>query len=104
MPENSVRRLLDLRHASHMWIIDAALAKMDAELSVDLPKAPAGGKAAWRRAAFCPFPFLLISCIAPHKSVCGADSLTTPSCSRNVRSLAKVRRAGPVRRPGNPIP
>jgi antitoxin HicB len=38
MPENSVRRLLDLRHSSHMWIIDEALAKMNAELSVDLPK------------------------------------------------------------------
>jgi antitoxin HicB len=46
MPENSVRRLLDLRHASHMWIIDEALAKMNAELSIDLPKAPAGGRAA----------------------------------------------------------
>jgi antitoxin HicB len=46
MPENSVRRLLDLRHASQMWIIDEALAKMKAELSIDLPKAPAGGKAA----------------------------------------------------------
>lgn len=39
MPENSVRRLLDLRHKSHMWIIDEALAKMNAELSIDLPKA-----------------------------------------------------------------
>src|ERR1700686_3993805 len=38
MPENSVRRLLDLRHSSHMWIIDAALAKMKSELSIDLPK------------------------------------------------------------------
>lgn len=38
MSENSVRRLLDLRHSSHMWIIDDALAKMDAELSIDLPK------------------------------------------------------------------
>jgi antitoxin HicB len=46
MSENSVRRLLDLRHASQMWIIDQALAKMNAELSIDLPKAPAGGKAA----------------------------------------------------------
>ena len=44
MPENSVRRLLDLGHASHMWIIDAALAKMNANLSIDLPrlKRPAG--------------------------------------------------------------
>jgi antitoxin HicB len=40
-PENSVRRLLDLRHASHMWIVDAALAKMNTELSIDLPKARA---------------------------------------------------------------
>jgi len=39
MPENSVRRLLDLRHGSHMWIIDEALSKMNAELSIDLPKA-----------------------------------------------------------------
>lgn len=46
MPENSVRRLLDLRHASQMWIIDAALAKMNAELPIDLPKAGTGGKAA----------------------------------------------------------
>ncbi|HYB11085.1 MAG TPA: type II toxin-antitoxin system HicB family antitoxin [Alphaproteobacteria bacterium] len=46
MPENSVRRLLDLRHSSHMWIIDAALAKMKAELPIDLPKARARGKAA----------------------------------------------------------
>jgi antitoxin HicB len=35
VPENSVRRLLDLRHSSHMWVIDEALAKMDAELSID---------------------------------------------------------------------
>ena len=46
MPENSVRRLLDLRHSSHLWIIDAALAKMNAELSIDLPKVRSGGKAA----------------------------------------------------------
>jgi antitoxin HicB len=46
MPENSVRRLLDLRHSSHMWIIDEALAKMNAELSVDLPKLRPRGKAA----------------------------------------------------------
>ena len=39
MPENSVRRLLDLRHSSQMWIIDEALAKMNAELAIDLPKA-----------------------------------------------------------------
>jgi antitoxin HicB len=46
MPENSVRRLLDLRHSSHMWVIDAALAKMNAELSIDLPKVRPSGKAA----------------------------------------------------------
>jgi antitoxin HicB len=46
MPENSVRRLLDLRHSSHMWIIDEALKKMDAELSIDLPKARGRSKAA----------------------------------------------------------
>jgi antitoxin HicB len=46
MSENSVRRLLDLRHGSQMWIIDAALAKMKAELSIDLPKRRATGKAA----------------------------------------------------------
>ncbi len=38
-PENSVRRLLDLRHSSHMWVIDEAMAKMNAELPIDLPKA-----------------------------------------------------------------
>jgi hypothetical protein len=38
MPENSVRRLLDLRHSSQMWVIDEALAKMDVELPIDLPK------------------------------------------------------------------
>ena len=46
MPENSVRRLLDLRHSSHMWIIDEALAKMNAELAIDLPKATASDEAA----------------------------------------------------------
>ncbi len=46
MPENSVRRLLDLRHKSHMWIIDEALAKMNVELAIDLPKARPSGKVA----------------------------------------------------------
>jgi antitoxin HicB len=46
MPENSVRRLLDLHHSSQMWIIDAALAKMNAELPIDLPKVRPTGKAA----------------------------------------------------------
>jgi len=45
-PENSVRRLLDLRHNSHMWLIDEALAKMHAELPVDLPKVRSDGRAA----------------------------------------------------------
>src|SRR5260221_2150279 len=46
MSENAVRRLLDLHHSSHMWIIDEALAKMNAELSIDLPKVRTRGKAA----------------------------------------------------------
>ena len=46
MSENSVRRLLDLHHSSHMWIIDEALAKMNAELPIDLPKVRPSGKAA----------------------------------------------------------
>jgi antitoxin HicB len=46
MPENSVRRLLDLRHSSHMWVIDEALAKMNSELSIDLPKPRPRRKAA----------------------------------------------------------
>lgn len=46
MPENSVRRLLDLRHSSHMWVIDEALKKMNAELTIDLPKVRARRKAA----------------------------------------------------------
>jgi antitoxin HicB len=46
MPENSVRRLLDLHHQSHLWIIDEALSKMNAELDIDLPKPRARGKAA----------------------------------------------------------
>jgi antitoxin HicB len=47
MPENSVRRLLDLHNSSHMWIIDDALAKMNTEPSIDLPKVRPTGKAAW---------------------------------------------------------
>ena len=46
MPENSVRRLLDLRHSSQMWVIDEAMAKMSAELSIDLPKARVRRRAA----------------------------------------------------------
>jgi plasmid maintenance system antidote protein VapI len=37
VPENSVRRLLDLRHSSQMGIVDAALAKINAELPIGLP-------------------------------------------------------------------
>ena len=50
MPENSVRRLLDLRHSSQMWIIDEALAKMNAELSIELPRRE-GAKARARSAS-----------------------------------------------------
>jgi antitoxin HicB len=46
MPENSVRRLLDLHHQSQMWVIDQALAKMNAELPIDLPKLRPGKEAA----------------------------------------------------------
>jgi antitoxin HicB len=38
VPENSVRRILGLRQRSQMGIIDAALAKMNAELSIELPE------------------------------------------------------------------
>ena len=44
--ENSLRRLLDLRHRSQMGVIDAALAKMNAELSIDLPEKRPRGRAA----------------------------------------------------------
>ena len=46
VPENSVRRLLDLRHSSQMGIVDAALAKMNAELPIGLPSARTRGRAA----------------------------------------------------------
>jgi hypothetical protein len=46
MPENSVRRLLNLRHSSQMWIIDEALSKMKSELAIDLPRPPPRKKAA----------------------------------------------------------
>jgi antitoxin HicB len=52
VPENSVRRLLDLRHSSQMWIVDAALAKMNAELPIGLPSIRTSGKqhnTAWFR-------------------------------------------------------
>lgn len=38
--------MLDLRHNSQMWVIDEALARMNAELSIDLPKAGIGRNAA----------------------------------------------------------
>jgi predicted RNase H-like HicB family nuclease len=44
--ENAVRRLLDLRHNSHFWVIDEALAKMHASLQIDLPIHPAHKHAA----------------------------------------------------------
>ena len=46
VPENSVRRLLDLRHSSQMAIVDAALAKMNAELPIGLPSTRTRGRAA----------------------------------------------------------
>jgi antitoxin HicB len=46
MAENSVRRLLDLRHSSHMWVVDEALKAMNTELSIDLPHPRARRKAA----------------------------------------------------------
>lgn len=45
-PENSVRLLLDLKHSSHMRVIDAAPARMQAELPIDLPKARGRTRAA----------------------------------------------------------
>ena len=46
MSENAVRRLLDLRHNSQLWVIDAALAKMNASLSIELPASHIAPKAA----------------------------------------------------------
>lgn len=46
VPENSVRRLLDLNHNSHMSAIDDAMDKMNAELPIDLPPARSRKKAA----------------------------------------------------------
>ena len=46
VPENSVRRLLDLHHSSQMGIIDAALAKMKTELPIGLPSTRTRGRAA----------------------------------------------------------
>jgi antitoxin HicB len=44
--ENAVRRLLNLRHNSQMWVIDQALARMGKHLSIDLPTVDLEGKAA----------------------------------------------------------
>jgi antitoxin HicB len=46
VPENSVRRLLDLRHSSQMGIVDTALEKMNAELPIGLPSIRTRGRAA----------------------------------------------------------
>ena len=46
LSENSVRRLLDLRHNSQMWLIDEALARMNASLSIRLPAKRSRGEAA----------------------------------------------------------
>jgi len=46
MSDNAVRRLLDLRHRSQMWVVDAEMAKINAELPIDLPGPAAGGRAA----------------------------------------------------------
>jgi ribosome-binding protein aMBF1 (putative translation factor) len=46
VPENSVRRLSDLRHSSQMGIVDTALAKMNAELRIRLFGTPTRGRAA----------------------------------------------------------
>ena len=46
VPENSVRRLLDLRHSTQMGIVDAALAKMSAELPIGLPSTRTRARAA----------------------------------------------------------
>ena len=44
--ENSLRRLLHLCHRSQMGVIDAALAKMNAELPIGLPSLRVRGRAA----------------------------------------------------------
>ena len=43
MQENAVRRLLNLRHSSRMWIIDEALARMKRELNIDISSQPHRG-------------------------------------------------------------
>ena len=44
--ENAVRRLLDLRHNSHLWVIDEALARMGRRLSIELAEAEIDNEAA----------------------------------------------------------
>jgi len=44
--ENAVRRLLDLRHNSHLWVIDEALARMGRRLSIELAEAEIDDRAA----------------------------------------------------------
>jgi antitoxin HicB len=44
--ENAVRRLLDLRHNSHMWVIDEALARMGRQLSIEPAAHGIDGRAA----------------------------------------------------------
>jgi ribosome-binding protein aMBF1 (putative translation factor) len=44
--ENAVRRLLDLRHNSHLWVIDDALARMGRRLSIELAAESLDGRAA----------------------------------------------------------
>jgi hypothetical protein len=43
--ENAVRRLLDLRHNSHLWVIDEALARMGRRLSIGLAEAEIDNRA-----------------------------------------------------------
>jgi hypothetical protein len=46
MSENSVRRLLDLRHSSHMWIIDECVEQDECRAAhrlAETPHAPQGG-------------------------------------------------------------
>jgi antitoxin HicB len=42
VPENSARRLLNLRHNSQKWLIDEALARMNATLTIRLPAKRSG--------------------------------------------------------------
>lgn len=44
--ENAVRRLLSLRHGSRMGLVDEALAEMDTELGILLPRSRSVRRAA----------------------------------------------------------